>query len=348
MFKKQDFDETVFDKSKLTNLSSYVYKDGMTGDEVNQMIDEILFGLQAFPEAPNYVFTRSIYENNVNVFERGKFTLRVAAKSKLTNLDINSAFEIHANDNMFDELIDEFINFFKGYEYLFKLDANLNELNIVVGDAIAAEDLGIMVSFTCGELLSDITDNSIVIGLTDEVIKDLSNSPLFDEQIEIRAENYKSIIVDTIKACVKPFDIFTVKNTFTKDFGIYSRKNAVKLIRRVVNRKIGNVRAEGIGYYDEDKVFAVIEKVAIKSDDMKDFSDCTFYANVEASSADKKKDLDTIAVKFKVSPFDKDTLANVDKSIEDILGVENKIEFDASLVEDDKSNDEMKLPVNRI
>lgn len=289
-------------------------------NEVNDILEEIRYKLQIVGNAPDYVLTRAIYEDDNGKVISAKFTVRPASKYALEIADCKKSFTINACEDFFDKFIEEMANWFDEYLVLVKYNANIGELNTVVVEVIEANEIPYDVKFTLGEGIIDASDNHVVIGLSTEVVEDLASLPLFDKSLEVRVESYKAAIAELLKQCDRPYEIVKQKTLVTKNLGIYSRRAVNKLIRVFVNRNIDHVRT-GVGYVETDEYFAVVEKTAVTENDLEtiDTTNVLIIDNANASSVEKKAGETKIVVGFRIAPFNKETLEPVTVELANIV-----------------------------
>lgn len=307
MFTNTEFSLTPAQEALLPLRGKFTYPTSGNIDEVNDTIEKVLFALNVYEDIPKYVFNRSLYPEADGVtLKSARFVLRPSASYKLDINDLKRTIVINAGEDFFDKLIEELSHYFDIYGYYAKLQTNLNELNGVLAEVIAEEGLNYDIKFTAGQGLIDATDTTAVVGLADATIQNIGNLPLFDGLMETRVEGYKQGIVDTLKEINKAYEILKVKTSFTKDLGIYSRKNTSKLIRSFVNRNAEHVRV-GVGYVETETAFAVVEKVAVTEAELAEIN--VEGAVVSDNEGITKKELEAgktkIVTRFLITPFDK-------------------------------------------
>lgn len=316
MFKKVDFGSTDAQVKLASLQGKFVLTEGMSVAEANDMLEKVIFALNIHEEAPRYVLTRAMYPET-GVFEEARFVVRPASKATLEVSEMKKVFAIQAGPDFYDRFIKEMAVWFDEYDYYNKLDANVKELNAKVAEIVEKEEIPFTVKFSLGSDIVDVSNDSIVIGLTVDTVLNLANIPLFDDTLEGRSERYAEIVAEAFKACATPWDIFKVRNTFTKDLNIVSRRSIVKLMRKVVNRNLKFVRV-GVGYVDTDNYFAIVEKKAVTPDEAKAIEGATIVENANISKVEAKAGQTEIAISFKVSPVAADGTL-VDVTLEDVL-----------------------------
>ena len=319
MYSKKEFGSCEA-QLKLAELKGkFVLEEGATCEQVKEAIDKVMFATKIYTGAPAYVMSKALYGDDNDVFTSARFIIRPSSSAVLTVDEVRSTFVINAEETFFDKLITKVAEWFDQYNEYAKLEDNLVALNTEVKEICAEREITPVnkVTFTLGEGIVDLDANTVVVGLSADVVKNIGELPLFNVLVESKRENYRETIADAIAECNNAYEFVKVKNVFTKDLGTYARRSVHKLMRDVVNRNIEHVRV-GVGYYETDDVFAVVEKVAIKDGD--EVADGTLVVeNAKISSAEVKKGLTKIAVVYKVAPFNKTTLEAVDVDLATII-----------------------------
>lgn len=307
LHRKGDFGKAEAQESLAVIRGKFAFPEDGNIESVSTVLEDVLFGLNAYIGADRYVLSRSLYptEDGGDKLDYARFVVRPKSKYVLDVADMRRTFEIPAGKDFFENFITEMAVWFDNYEYFNMLQHNVNVLNEAVQQIIEENEIPFSVSFTYGDTIVDASDNHVVVGLGADVIENLQILPLFDELLEDRRESYKTMFVETLKQCVKPYDIVKVKSQVTRDLNIYSRRDISKLLRGFVSRKIEYVRV-GTGYVDTGDVFAVIQKVAVTDAEAKELGkDVLVLNNKEASSKEKERGLNKVAVSYVISPFNK-------------------------------------------
>ena len=308
MFKKEE----MFSNEASVALQGYAdrfeYPQSGDIDEINDKIENLLYGLKAFEGLPSPVLTRSLYptEENGNVLDYASFVIRPRVADKVDCAPDNARFTVHGGEDFFHKFVKELGEWFDDHAYYVRVQQNLDELNAVVQDIVEEEELGYTLKFALGDGIIDATDDSVVVGLSHQVVNELADLPLFDEAFETRREKYRSRLVDVMKEVVRPYDIVHVNSPVTKALGIYSRKTTHKMLRGFVSRKVEQIRV-GTGYYETDSVFAIVTKEAVTEERASELKEQGVHIidNEKPSSVEKARDLVKVAVRYKVSPFQK-------------------------------------------
>lgn len=323
MFKKETFGSTEAQTKLATLYGQFKFPESGKVQEVNDILEKVIFALQIHGTAPKYVLTRALYDNGDGVtLKSARFVVRPAVRDELEVAELKKQFTINAGEDFFDKFIFEMAHWFDVYQYHKQLQVNVDELNAVVAEIIEENEIPFTVKFSLGDGLLDASDKHAVIGLSAETIASLSELALFDENMESRRNGYKARILETLKEVTKPYELVKVKSTVTKDLGIYSRRSLNKLMRQFVNRKIEFVRV-GTGYLETDTVFAVIDKVAVTEEELAqmDTTNALVIDNVEASSKEKEAGKTKIVVSYRVSPFNKEDGTLVNIPLEEVAAV---------------------------
>jgi hypothetical protein len=321
MFQKDSFGTTEAQVKLATLHGKHAFPVGGNIVEVNNVLEKVLFALQIHAAAPKYVLTRALYDNGDKVsLQSARFVVRPAVRDELAVADLKKTFQINAGEDFFDKFISEMAQWFDLYQYHKQLQVNVNELNTVVDELIAENEIPFAIQFSFGSGLIDASDDHAVVGLSADVIANLGNLSLFDENMESRRNGYKAKIVETLKECTKPYDIVKVKNLVTKDLGLYSRRALNKLMRQFVSRKVEFVRV-GTGYVETETVFAIVDKVAVTEKELAeiDATNALVIDNADASSKEKEAGKTKIVVVYRVSPFTKEEGTPADVKLADVI-----------------------------
>lgn len=323
MYTVSDFSQTPAQEKLLPLQGKFAYPASGNVDEVNDIIEKVLFALNVYEDAPKYVFNRSLYpDSDGKTLKLARFVVRPASSHKLEINELKRHIVINAGPDFFDRLISEMAHYFDVYNYYYKLQTNLDALNKVVAEVIEQEGLDFDIKFTAGTDLVSATDKTAVVGLSDAVIQNIKDLPLFDTLMESRIEGYKQKIADTLKSINRAYEIVKVKTAFTKDLGIYSRKGTVKLIRTFVNRSAENVRT-GVGFIETDTTFAVVEKTAVTEEEAKALNpeEVLIEDNINITKKEKEAGQTKIVTRFLISPFNKEDGEPVELKVTDLVAV---------------------------
>ena len=270
----------------------------------------------------NHSFFNSVDTNSLNDFETCKITLRPSVKYVLNSNELKTSFIIVYGESFVKELLDNLILWVVEYNYFSYLDSNINKLNDAIKSILdSIEENHWSLSFNIGEGILDISDNHIVLGISDLTALTIDNLTLFSEEDYWRnlyIDNFKNMLKD----CNRPYDIVKSKAEFTDDLAIYSRKSINKLIRKFVKRRIECVRV-GVGYFENKDIFALIERTPISEGDIKDLNLETntfkIIDNDNPSVLEKKVGLNKILITYKLMPFEKKTNTFLDIALSDLI-----------------------------
>ena len=255
------------------------------------------------------VITPTYYTNSDGSLDSVRYTVRPSAKARCTVESLKTSFVISADEHFYASFISNFADWFDKYKDTCYLYDNLEELQIVFSEALERAEVDYTVALDIGEGIIDVTDNSIVLGITPSVIQSLSQFEFYNPVVEVRRENFINVIVDTLKVCVRPIDLVKQNNYIFKGLGIFSRKSVVKLIRKNVTRKLSYTRV-GYGYISTKDYFAVVDKIAVTDDEVKAIKekDANAYiiSNENSTKAEREAGKNNIYIRYRVSPFDDD------------------------------------------
>jgi len=325
VLKKASFNTSGEFKALEELLGKFEYPSDGDVDEVNKTLEKIMFLFKRVGSLPNYAVTRALFtDDGGKKVTKARLVVRQGSKNPVTVKDLKKVLNIQPSGVFFDTFITEMVDWFEKHSFYSKIESNIRKLNSVVGDIVVRNDIPFNVTFSIGDGIIDVSDNHIVLGLSEKVVVGLSDNTLFDERFDTRRLNYEGKFVDVLKQCNTPYDIVKVKSKVTDDLGMYSRKSIVKSIRKVVNRRESCTRV-GVGYVDTEfngrGIFAVVEKKAVSKDVVGvDGKNVVIVENTNQTSVEKLKNEDKIVVSFKVRPFDKKTGIPVDIGILDVIG----------------------------
>ena len=303
------------------------YKDVYSNNinEVNNILDRIILELNTLTVGPKFILTRALYINeDTGDFFKGKFVIRPGFKYSLSVCDMKQSFILVNNNEFFVSFIDSIQDWMLIYNEYYLLNNNLDKLNNSVLEIINQSNWPYELKFSIGEGILDISDNSIVVGLTKEVIMHIDNLPLYSSD-DFWRESYIEKFKNLLKECNRPYDIVKIKSDITYELGIYNRKSISKLLRKFVSRKIDYVRV-GVGYTEDESTFALIERIPVTSKDVNNFDidSIIIMDNENPTKAEKEKGLTKIITKYKLMPFEKKTNILVDIGLKEYLNSLNK------------------------
>ena len=223
------------------------------------------------------------------------------------------------NSSFYKEFIENIIAWILKYQTFLVYQYNLNRLNTEFKSILAESKCTFNIVFTIGEGVIDITDTEIILGVSKDFIEHLDNINLFSTN-SYWASKYREKCVLTLKSCIRPYELLKIKSDFTEDFNIYTRKNIIKLLRKVVKRRIENVRI-GEGYYESENLFTLIEKRAVSANEIEDYDldNVIVLDNVKPNMVEKKLNQTKIIVLYKLSPLEKKTGVFIEKPLKELL-----------------------------
>ena len=289
-------------------------------EEVNNTLDRIILDFDTSEICPDIILTRALYIDEITGnFQRGKFVIRPTVKYNLTIKDIKFSFVIINSSEFFKEFIENIIDWVVDYTVYLELEGNLKQLNSCVFDILNDIDFPYTLEFSLGEGITDISDDSITLGIDMETIFNIPRLGFFIEDDFWRLKYIKNFI-NILKDCNRPYDIVKIKSDFTKELNIYNRKSINKLLRKFVSRKIDFVRV-GIGYAENDNSFALIERVAMTPEEVEnlDIDDIILMDNEKPTTVEKKKGLTKIVTRYKLTPFEKKTNIMLDIPLKEYM-----------------------------
>lgn len=111
-------------------------------------------------------------------------------------------------------------------------------------------------TFVCDStIISEITDRTLVIGLTVEQALSIPDLMLFDV---LSSKFYRASVINELKIKQTPVQMFKYENSLLKDLRVSTRNN-IGIILRSRYKDISRV-SEGIGCKEEGEVFSIISK----------------------------------------------------------------------------------------
>ena len=294
-------------------IETYKNKDSDNIEDVNNILDRVILDFDTSDICPDIILTRALYiDEDTGNFQRGKFVIRPTVKYNLAIKDVKFSFTIINSPNFFKEFIEHIIDWVVDYTIYLELEKNLKQLNTCVFEILKDIDFPYMLYFSLGEGNTDISDDSVTLGLDIETIFNIPRLGFFIEDEYWRLKYIKNF-VNILKDCNRPYDIVKIKSDFTKELNIYSRKSINKLLRKFVSRKIDFVRV-GIGYAENENSFALIERIAMTPEEVSnlDIDEIILMDNDKPTIIEKKKGLTKIVTRYKLTPFEKKTNVMLD------------------------------------
>lgn len=289
-------------------------------DDINKNLNLILLDFWSIEEIPKFIVSRALYPiKNTNNMEKGKFIIRPSIDFKLNIDGIRDSFILFNNSSFYKEFVENIIAWILKYQTFLVYQYNLNRLNTEFKSILAESKCTFNIVFTIGEGVIDITDTEIILGVSKDFIEHLDNINLFSTN-SYWASKYREKCVLTLKSCIRPYELLKIKSDFTEDFNIYTRKNIIKLLRKVVKRRIENVRI-GEGYYESENLFTLIEKRAVSANEIEDYDldNVIVLDNVKPNMVEKKLNQTKIIVLYKLSPLEKKTGVLIEKPLKELL-----------------------------
>lgn len=297
-----------------------------TVNEAIKIIERVELELLSNEYCPEFILNHSFFSSNktdfMDEFDTCKITIRPSVKYVLKSNELKSTFVIANSDTFVKELINSMVLWVSEYNYYSYLDSNIYKLNEAIKSILFAVDENHWgLSFNIGEGILDISDNHIILGISDLTALNIDKLTLFSEDDYWRnlyIDNFKNMLKD----CNRPYDVVKSKTEFTDDLGIYSRKSINKLIRKFVKRRIECVRV-GVGYFEDKDIFAIIEKEPISDESVKELNleidTFKLIDNENPSVLERKSGLNKILITYKLMPFEKKTNTFLDIPLSELI-----------------------------
>jgi hypothetical protein len=304
-------------------------------DAVRDGLNNVSDVLNVTIGAPPVVITKTMYtsaDDDTKV-TNVKFCLRPSKRAQLYLPELKKDFTLYASENFYTELVDVINTWLTTYDDYVRIFENIDELNDEFNLAFNSGEYPFKVNFTFGfnGLIEDITDTGILIGLSYDAVRHLSEIHLFIQNFDALRDSYRDKIKDLLGSLIHPYDIVKNKGVVSRDLGIFDRRSIKSLLRQTVNRKI-EFKTSGVGYYENDKTFALVCKTPVTKDRFnalkEEFpeSDNIAYVKSEKDAKAKKakgaEDAEAIygvVWEYKLSPFNVDTFESVALPIKNII-----------------------------
>lgn len=311
MKKKREFGFTEAQEKLGQLVGKYAVAEGVSEEELLKVYENVSISLGIYTKAPKFLPNIRLIDGVDGKVKQVQFTLRPTSGSAIKVQEVKSEFVLDVNETLFDKFIINVAKFFDTYSYYQALEENIVDFNKEIKAIIEENEVPFTVEFTLGDGILDATTDSIIIGLSDKVVKGLGSLPLFDTDMPTRVAGYKTQVADLFKEVTSPLELVKVKSPVTAELGIFTRKGVHKLLRDKVTRRISNIRT-GVGYVETEDFFTVIEKVALTDEDAQALEGAVILANDKPNKREVDKGLTKIAVLYKVAPFNKATISPVE------------------------------------
>lgn len=314
--------ETEVNLESLVALKGkYTKEAGDTLATVRKKISDLMDCVLETGVVPTFIsHTTWFCDKGTENLNKVAFTIRPSSKDVADVTEYKASFTLLYDDAFYVKYIEQVIAWVKAYRYTRALNENLSELQAAFDEICVNAEIPFTIKFKIGAGVIDVSDNSIELGISTQVLKDLSTHDLFYSLIPGNLEAIRASVGETLKSCVKAIDITKINNHIFKSLGIYSRKSLVSIVRGTVTRKVEFSRV-GDSYIDTDDYFAVVRKTAITAEKAAELGNAYIIDNATATKPEIAAGLSKILVEYKVSPFNKNgETVNVDiKSIPGIV-----------------------------
>lgn len=308
--------ETELNEYIQNTMKKYESIEDLDIDSINRNINLILLDFGSIEKIPKFIVSRSLYPiEGTNKLEKGKFIIRPSVDFKLNIDEIKDSFILFNTLSFYQDFIKNIVLWILRYQKYVVYQYNLDLLNKEFKSILSEAKCSFNILFTIGEGIVDINDVEIIFGLSESILENLVNFILLSTNNYWKLK-YREKCITILKSCTRPYELLKIKSDFTEDFNIYTRKNIIKLLRKVVKRKIENVRI-GSGYYESDNLFALIEKRAITESEIEDYDldGVLILDNKKPNLLERKLNQTKIVVLYKLSPFEKKMGILIDKPL---------------------------------
>lgn len=242
-----------------------------------------------------------------------RIDLRVVISRRESVPDYNKRVYMYAprKDGLILEIVSDFYKWLQKSKRMVEATKALVPVNELLAKIQLDEGLSFRVSFEYSDkYLVDITDTSIVFGLSDDQVNTAVSLPVFTGIREYARDRYYDFIVDALKGVARPYELMKSKARFIKDMGLYTRVGVVHQIRKTVTKQAKYLR-EGIGYVDDGNAFALVDSYYVTNSEanalvMEKGEPLVKY---EFKCANKHmQDKQWLVKYYRLSPFNKVTL----------------------------------------
>ena len=174
---------------------------------------------------------------------------------------------VNARDvkNLANNIYNGVLEILSQLEYRFELQYNIQILNSMMLMLANTYDVKYDVTFFCGSGIRNLTDDSISIGISEEVIGNL-------ESMLYRGGIVPVLIVfssyeQTFKNLPNVIECLRRRTWFTKSLGFYTRRNAKTIIRESYHNNYKNI-SNGIGYAETPEYFTLIRVNSVTAEEL--------------------------------------------------------------------------------
>lgn len=297
-----------------TKLIDFVGDTSIKG--VTEKIEEVIRESKTIVGVPDYITIITAHTVDGETADEFKITFKSRVKDTINGDNLKASTVIGCTNVMKTLLINFIADWVDNYQLTYKAQYNAK----VLTDVVAPMCGDIKVAFTYSDLpIVSMTNNSVVLGLSAEVLASLGTFNIFSKVEYVRGVARESLMA-TLQSLSTPYEILTVKSGVLKALDVTTRVGVAKLLRKAYRKNIKGM-AEWIDskvakgedifespvckfeYSDEQGAFFGLMK-CIKSDKVEDKSDVVL----------EKGGYSYVTV---LSPFDKklQTLSNEDTAV---------------------------------
>lgn len=239
MFTKKDFGEPSI-KTLVNDASSIVFCEDDTLDEMGAKFGTIDMICSCCPNAPDFVtrYTPAIEEKDgVRVVKYVAVSIRLRKYAMVDNDNFGEHRKFAWNKNIYADVIAFICSWIDNYSIVTKVRENAT----VLSEAVAPFCDGIKISFEYSDNPIVAIDNtSVTVGLSAEVLSDISSLSLFSDNVII-SDIAKENCAKLFKTFISPIDIFRSRDKLIKDLGVTSKASIAKMIKKAYKKSITDV-----------------------------------------------------------------------------------------------------------
>ena len=233
MYTKEEMFVSV--KGVLANAVQTVdFSNANKANEVYNGVVNVLHEARLLPNVPDFISVITIRSIGDDI-ESVKVTLKTRVKDMVGGSNLKSTTVIPMTPAFKDLLVTYVENWIDDYFLARKANVNVQLLNSVVEPLCG--DIKVSFAYSNNTPIVDITNKSIVLGVSAEALSELSTMELFSniEYVQYRA---KEVMMSTLQGLTIPQEVLTVKNRSLKQLGVTTRKGVAKLLKKVYKKNI--------------------------------------------------------------------------------------------------------------
>ena len=155
-------------------------------------------------------------------------------------------------DSLYDTFYEMLSDYLITVETLLTAEYNAYELTLLVNNILRQQGTSYTIAFTCGTGISELTDNTICIGLAQKTLLNLGTI------LDMKPFVLRQEIVETFDNLPCVVECMRRKTPLARKLGIYSLRSAKTIIRGSYHKQLSRTR-NGIAYLDKDGLFGLVD-----------------------------------------------------------------------------------------